>query len=212
MKILSLNRMLIALLATVSLLYMAPASAAEESADALIQRLSSEVLDAIKADKSLQSGEMQRVVALVDAKILPNLDFKRMTASAVGPAWRRATPDQQKRLQDEFKILLVRTYAGALNQVSDQSIVIKPMRAAPEDQEVVVRTQIKGRGDPIQIDYRLERTPGEGAGWKIYNLNVLGVWLVETYRSQFSQEINAKGIDGLITLLSERNKANAAKG
>jgi phospholipid transport system substrate-binding protein len=135
-----------------------------------------------------------------------------MTASAVGPAWRQATPEQQKRLQDEFKILLVRTYAGALSQVSTQTIAMKPLRASPEDKEVLVRSEIKGAGDPIQLDYRLEKTPGQGAGWRIYNLNVLGVWLVETYKSQFSQEINAKGLDGLITSLSDRNKANSKKG
>jgi phospholipid transport system substrate-binding protein len=135
-----------------------------------------------------------------------------MTASAVGPAWRQATPEQQKRLQEEFKILLVRTYAGALTQVSDQSIFIKPMRANPDDKDVVVRSEVKGRGDAIQLDYRLEKTAGEGAGWKIYNLNVLGVWLVETYRSQFAQEINAKGVDGLILTLAERNRLNAKKG
>ena len=133
-----------------------------------------------------------------------------MTAASVGPGWRKATPEQQARLQDEFKTLLVRTYAGALSQVTDQSIVVKPLRAAAEDKDVLVRTEIRGRGDPIQLDYRLEKTPGEGAGWKIYNLNVLGVWLVETYRSQFAQEINAKGVDGLIEALVARNKANAA--
>ena len=137
-----------------------------------------------------------------------------MTASAVGPAWRQATPEQQKRLQEEFKILLVRTYAGALAQVNDQTILVKPLRAAAEDKDVLVRTEIVGRGDPIQLDYRLEKTPGDGAGWKIYNLNVLGVWLVETYRGQFAQEINAKGIEGLIQTLATRNKTNAgtAKG
>ena len=124
------------------------------------------------------------------------------------------TPEQQARLQDEFKTLLVRTYAGALSQVTDQSIVVKPLRAAAEDKDVLVRTEIVGRGDPIQLDYRLEKTPGDGAGWKIYNLNVLGVWLVETYRGQFAQEINAKGIEGLIDTLAARNKTNAgtAKG
>jgi phospholipid transport system substrate-binding protein len=132
-----------------------------------------------------------------------------MTASAVGPAWRQATPEQQKRLQEEFKTLLVRTYAGALAQVTDQTISMKPLRAAAEDKEVLVRSEIKGSGDTIQLDYRLEKTPGQGAGWRIYNLNVLGVWLVETYRSQFAQEINAKGVDGLIATLTERNKANS---
>jgi len=170
------------------------------------------VLDTIKADKSIRTGDTAKIVTLVDTRIMPNVNFQRMTASAVGPGWRQATPEQQKRLQDEFKILLVRTYAGALAQVNDQTIAMKPMRMAPEDKEVIVRTEIKGKGDPIQLDYRLEKTPGVGAGWKIYNLNVLGVWLVETYRSQFAQQINAKGVDGLIDALAEQNKANAKKG
>jgi phospholipid transport system substrate-binding protein len=143
---------------------------------------------------------------------MPNVDFQRMTASAAGPAWRKATPEQQKSLQEEFKILLVRTYAGALSQVSDQEVFLKPLRASPDDKEVVVRTEIRGRGDPVQLDYRVQKTPGQGAGWKIFDLNVMGVWLVETYRGQFAQEINAKGMDGLIATLAERNKANARKG
>ncbi|APW43933.1 MlaC/ttg2D family ABC transporter substrate-binding protein [Rhodoferax saidenbachensis] len=186
--------------------------AEDEAPDALIKRLSVDVLDTIKGDKAIRAGDSARVVALVDSRIMPNVNFQRMTASAVGPAWRQATPEQQKRLQDEFKILLVRTYAGALAQVSDQTIAMKPLRAAPEDKEVIVRSEVRGSGDPIQLDYRLEKTPGVGAGWKIYNLNVLGVWLVETYKSQFAQEINAKGLDGLIASLAERNKANAKKG
>nr|WP_226986141.1 ABC transporter substrate-binding protein [Ramlibacter tataouinensis] len=189
-----------------------PAHAADEAPDVMIKRLSEETLGAIKSDPSVRSGDINKVMALVDSKIMPNVNFQRMTASAVGPAWRQATPEQQKRLQDEFKTLLVRTYSGALSQVNDQSITVKPLRASPEDKEVVVRTEVRGRGDPIQLEYRLEKTPGEGAGWKIYNLNVLGVWLVETYRSQFAQEINAKGVDGLIATLAERNKSNAKRG
>lgn len=188
------------------------AHAEDEVPDALIKRLSMDVLEAIKSDKAMRTGDVSRIVTLVDARIMPNVNFQRMTAQAVGPAWRQATPEQQKQLQDEFKILLVRTYAGALAQVTDQTIAIKPMRSAPEDKEVVVRTEIKGHGDPIQLDYRLEKTPGQGAGWRIYNLNVLGVWLVETYKSQFAQEINAKGLDGLISTLAERNKSNNKKG
>jgi phospholipid transport system substrate-binding protein len=188
-----------------------PVLAADEAAEGLIKRLSTEVLDSIRADKAIQAGDVNRIIALVDNRIMPNVNFQRMTASAVGPGWRQATPEQQKRLQEEFKTLLVRTYAGALTQVSDQTITVKPMRAAAEDKEVVVRTEVRGQGDAIQLDYRLEKTPGEGAGWKIYNINVLGVWLVETYRSQFAQEINAKGLNGLTTTLTERNKANAKK-
>jgi phospholipid transport system substrate-binding protein len=189
---------------------MPAAQAADEAPDAMIKRLSDEVLAAIKADKAIQAGDTNRILALVDAKIMPNVNFQRMSAAAVGPAWRQATPEQQKRLQDEFKILMVRTYSGALSQVDDQTVSVKPQRSSPQDTDVVVRTEIRGRGDPIQLDYRLEKTPGQGAGWKIYNLNVLGVWLVETYRTQFAQEISAKGIDGLIASLAERNKSNAS--
>ena len=111
-----------------------------------------------------------------------------------------------------FQPLLVRTYAGALSEVSEQVISVKPLRAAAEDKEVVVRTEVKGHGEAIQLDYRLEKTPGQGNGWKIFNLNVLGIWLVETYKSQFAQEITSKGIDGLISTLAERNKTGAKKG
>jgi len=186
--------------------------AADEAPDALIKRLSTEVLDSVRSDKAIQAGDINKVIALVDKVVMPNVNFRRMTAAAVGPGWRQASPEQQKRLQEEFKVLLVRTYAGALAQVSDQTIVIKPLRAAAEDKDVLVRTEITGRGDPIQLDYRLEKTPGQGVGWKIYNLNVMGVWLVETYRSQFATEINARGVDGLIEALVTRNKTNAAKG
>lgn len=181
---------------------------AEEAPDALIKRVSAEVLDNIKSDKDVQAGDMTKVLALVDGKVMPHVNFTRMTASAVGRSWRQATPEQKKRLQDEFKTLLVRTYSGALSQVNDQRLDVKPLRAAPTDTEVVVRTEVLGRGDPAQLDYRMEKTP---TGWKIYDLNVLGIWMVETYRTQFSQEINAKGIDGLIASLAQRNKSNAAE-
>jgi phospholipid transport system substrate-binding protein len=186
------------------------AHAADEAPDVMIKRLSDETLNIIRTDKAVQSGDINRIMSVVDSKIMPNVNFQRMTASAVGPAWRQATPEQKKRLQDEFKLLLVRTYSGALSQISDESVTVKPLRAQPTDTDVVVRSEIRGRGDPIQLEYRLEKTPGEGTGWKIYNLNVLGVWLVETYRSQFSQEINTKGVDGLIASLAERNRANAS--
>lgn len=198
--------LVVALSAAVSL----PAWAADEAPDALIRRLTQEALDTIEADAAVQSGDVARIMVLLDEKVMPYLNFQRMTASAVGPGWRQATPQQRARLQAEFKTLLVRTYAGAMSQAKNLTFEVRPMRSSPEDKEVIVRTLIKGRGDPVQLDYRLEKTPGEGAGWKIYNLNVLGVWLVDTYRSQFAQEINARGIDGLITTLTERNKTNAA--
>ena len=207
-----LHRLAAALVCSVAVGVAQPALAADEAADVLIKRLSTEVLESIKADTAIKSGDTSRIIALVDSKIMPNVNFQRMTASAVGPAWRQATPEQQKRLQDEFKTLLVRTYAGALSEVSEQVINVKPLRAAAEDKEVIVRTEVKGHGDAIQLDYRLEKTPGQGSGWKIFNLNVLGIWLVETYKSQFAQEITSKGIDGLISTLVERNKASAKKG
>lgn len=180
---------------------------AGKAPDALIKEVSTDVLESVRADKSIKQGDVQKVSALVDTKVMPHVDFQRMTASAAGRYWRQATPEQQKRLQDEFKLLLVRTYSGALAQVQDQTVELKPMRNAPTDTEVVVRTEVKGRGDPIQLDYRLEQTPG---GWKIYDVNVLGVWLVESYRNMFSQEISASGIDGLITKLAARNKSAGA--
>ena len=169
---------------------------ADEAPDAFIKRLSDEVLGQIRSDEKIRGGDIGRILSLVDSKVMPNVDFARMTAATVGPSWRQATPEQKQKLQDEFKTLLVRTYAGALAQVNDQTISVKPMRAAPEDTEVVVRTEVRGRGDPIQLDYRLEKTAGQGAGWKIYNLNVLGVWLVETYRSQFSEVTNTTPLGG----------------
>jgi phospholipid transport system substrate-binding protein len=190
-----------------SLLSPTRARAADEAADAFVRRLSTDLLEVVKNDRTLKTGDVQRVAAVVDARVMPHLNFRRMTASAVGPAWRQATPEQQARLQDEFKTLLVRTYAGALGQLKDQTIQVKPLRAAPDDTEVLVRSEIRGGAEPIQLDYRVEKTPGQGWGWKIYNLNVMGVWLVDTYRTQFGQEINARGLDGLIVSLSERNKS-----
>lgn len=186
-----------------------PAWAADESPDAFIKRITNETLDTIKADKALRNGDIGKITQLVDSKVMPHVNFRRMTALATGPAWRKATPEQQKRLQEEFKILLVRTYAGALTQVSDQVVVVKPLRAGQEDKNLVVNTEVRGKGDPIQLDYRLEKTPGEGAGWMIFDLNVLGVWLIENYRTQFTKEINAGGIDALIASLAARNKSNA---
>ena len=182
------------------------ARAAEEAPDEMIRRMSMDVLSTIKADKDVQSGDVRKIINFVDTMIMPKVNFLRMTASAVGRSWRQATPEQQKRLQEEFKNLLVRTYAGALSQVQDQTINVKPLRAQAGDTEVIVRTEILGRGEPIQLDYRMEKTAG---GWKIYDLNVLGVWLVETYRTQFAQEISARGIDGLIATLALRNKNGA---
>jgi phospholipid transport system substrate-binding protein len=185
------------------------AQATTASPDGLIKQVSTEVIDTVKSDKAIQGGDLSKIISLVDSKVMPHVNFQRMTASAVGRHWRTATPEQQKKLQGEFKTLLVRTYAGALTQVKDQTVQLKPLRAGAEDTEVVVRTEIKGKGEPIQLDYRLEKAAD---GWKIYDVNVLGVWLVEQYRSSFAQEINAGGVDGLITKLAERNKSASSKG
>jgi len=176
--------------------------------DAFIKSITDEVFATVKSDKAIQQGDLRKVQAMVDSKIMPNVDLQRMTATAVGRSWRQATPEQQKRLQEEFKTLLVYTYAGAAAQIKDQTIEYKPMRSRPDDAEVVVRTLVRNKGDTIQLDYRLEKVDG---GWKIYDVNVLGAWLVQTYQSSFAQEVTASGVDGLIGKLVERNKQLAAK-
>ncbi|MEH0166849.1 phospholipid-binding protein MlaC [Paucibacter sp. JuS9] len=175
--------------------------------DGLIRQLSLETIETIKGDKAIQGGDVGKIVALVDKSIMPHVNFQRITATAVGRYWRQATPEQQKRLQDEFKTLLMRTYAGALTQVKDQNIALKPLRAAAEDTEVVVKTEVRGKGDSIQLDYRLEKTAN---GWKIYDVNVLGIWLADQYKSSFGQEIGVNGIDGLIKALADKNQKAAA--
>ena len=204
------RRRLLGLFLSVSA-FAAPAWAADEAPDAFVRRFTGEMVELVRNDKMIKAGDMSYIASVVDARVLPHLNFQRMTAAAVGPGWRQTTPEQKNRLQEEFKILLVRTYSGALTQISDQTVIVKPLRGAATDTEVLVRSELKGRGDPIQLDYRLEKTPGQGAGWKIYNLNVMGIWLIDTYRSQFAEEINAKGIDGLINTLAERNRSNAKK-
>jgi phospholipid transport system substrate-binding protein len=201
-----------AVLAGAGALAGASAWAADEGPDGFIQQLSSQVLAAIKADKgALQSGNFTPAMKIVDDLIMPNVNFERMTAAAVGPSWRRATPEQRQKLQQAFKALLIRTYAGALKQVGDQTVEMRPFRGNPSDQEVVVSTRVRSKGDPVQLDYRLERVPAPGSGWKIYDINVMGIWLVDTYRPQFAQQINGGGIDALIQALDTRNQANAAQ-
>lgn len=184
------------------------AATSAQAPDAFIKTITTEVFATVKGDKAIQAGDLHKVIQVVDTKIMPNVNFTRMTATAVGRAWRQATPEQQKRLQDEFKTLLIYTYSGAVAQIKDQVVEYKPMRGRPEDTEVVVRTIVRGKGDPIQLDYRLEKV---GDTWKIYDVNVLGAWLVQTYQSSFAQEVNATGIDGLIAKLVERNKQLATK-
>jgi phospholipid transport system substrate-binding protein len=203
---------ILAVLGIVSgMLFFAPFALAQEqeAPDALVKRISQEVLEEAKADKEIQNGNHQRVLSLVEARILPHINFERMTALAAGRFWREATPEQKKQLIDEFRSLLVYTYSGAIAQINDQKMEFKPLRLGANDTEVVVRSQVvqpRG-GDPIQLSYRMEKT---AAGWKIYDVNVLGAWLVETYKGNFAAEIAKNGIDGLIKTLQDRNKRLAA--
>lgn len=184
------------------------AQTATEAPDELVKRISQEVLNTAKADPEIQNGNHKRVLDLVESRIIPHVDFQRMTALAAGRFWREATPEQQKRLTEEFRQLLVFTYSGAISQVKDQRLEFRPLRADPSDTSVEVRSQvIQARGEPIQLNYRLQKQPD---GWKIYDVNVLGAWLVESYKGSFASEISKGGIDGLIRTLSERNKRLAA--
>jgi phospholipid transport system substrate-binding protein len=184
---------------------VAAAAIAQQAPDAMVKQVTDDVLDAVKADTQIQGGNLQRVLALVDTKVMPHVDIERMTAAAVGPYWRRqATAPQRSALQEQFKVLLVRTYAGALTQVSNQTIEVKPMRDPATGPDVLVRTEVRGANEPVEMDYRLEKRDD---GWKIFDVNVLGVWLAENYRNTFAEEIGNIGIDGLIAALSKRNNA-----
>jgi phospholipid transport system substrate-binding protein len=177
--------------------------------DALIRSLSNDLLDTIRADKELQAGDVAKINKLVDQKVLPYVDFEKMTRLTVGRGWRQASAEQRAALVREFRALLTRTYSGALTQISDHKVELRPFRAAPADTDVIVRTNVvASKGEPIQLDYRMEKTD---AGWRIYDVNILGVWLVENYKNSFASEINAGGIDGLIKSLTERNKELAKK-
>lgn len=197
-------------MATIAFATAAHAAApATEAPDALVKRISQDVIDTAKADKGIQAGDINRVNALVETKILPYVDFQRMTSLAAGRHWRTATPDQQQRLSAEFRTLLVYTYSGALSQIKNETVDFKPLRADPSDTEVEVRSQVNvARGEPVLLNYRVAKSP---AGWKIYDINVMGAWLVETYKSSFNSEISKGGIDGLIKTLSDKNKALAAR-
>jgi phospholipid transport system substrate-binding protein len=187
----------------------AAAPSAQTAPDVLVRTLANDVLDTIRADKSLQAGDQAKLNALVDQKILPYVNFEKMTQLAVGRGWRQASPEQRQALTREFRTLLVRTYSGAVSQVTDHKVQLRPFRMNAADSDVVVRTNaVASRGDPIQIDYRLEKTD---AGWKIYDVNILGVWLVENYRNAFATEISQGGVDGLIKSLSERNRGPEPK-
>ena len=195
-------------MATASTAVANPTTTGIQTADIFVKTITADLISTVRGDKAIQGGDLRKAIAVIDSKVLPYVNFQRMTASAVGRNWRQASPAQQKRLQDEFRTLLTYTYAGAVAQIKDQVVEYKPVRSRPEDTEVIVRSVVLGKGDPVQIDYRVEKS---GSGWKIYDVNVLGAWLVETYRSSFAQEVSASGVDGLIGKLAERNKQLAAK-
>lgn len=197
---------LLALVATIT--SIRPAHAAAPDPNTFVEKLTNQVLDDLKGDAAVQKGDQGRISEIVDKQIMPNVDFERMTALSVGRGWRDATPDQKAQLSKEFRTLLVRTYSGAFSAVRDQTVRMRPFRGdAAADKEVVVRSEIvQSRGDPISIDYRMSR---DADSWKIFDVNVMGVWLVQTYRNQFAQEIANGGIDGLIKSLADKNKANA---
>jgi len=186
----------------------ASAQAVDQSTpDGLIKTVVSDVMASVKSDPEIQKGNIPRIVDLVEKKIVPYTDMRRTTEMAMGPNWKKATPEQQAQLVSEFKNLLIRTYSGALSQLRDQTIQFKPLRAAPDDKEVVVKTVVMGRGDPVPLDYRLEKTAN---GWRVYDMNIMGVWLVEAYRNQFANQISQNGIEGLVKFLQDRNKQLAA--
>jgi phospholipid transport system substrate-binding protein len=202
-----IRRLVVLFLAPLSL--CAVGALAQESPDALVKRVSEDVLVSIRADKDLQSGNQAKVKELIESKLAPHFDFTRMTALAMGRNWRSATPEQQKQLTDQFRTLLVRTYSGALSNYRDNTIDYKPLKMNPGDNEVTVRTEVRRPGQtPVPIDYSMEKTPD---GWKAYDVIVAGVSLVTTYRDEFSDIIKSSAIDGLIKALADKNRGPAPK-
>ena len=181
------------------------ASADMPDPDVLIRSTVDDVLKIVKTDKDIQAGNQQKILSLVDAKVLPHFDFERMTRLAVGRGWRRATPEQRQQLVDQFRTLLVRTYTSAFTRYKDQTVTIEPIRMQPGDDEVTVKTQIIKPGEqPVAVDYEMEKTD---SGWKAFDLSVEGASLVTTYRGTFNEQIQQSGIDGLIKTLTDKNEA-----
>ncbi|TMG84885.1 MAG: ABC transporter substrate-binding protein [Betaproteobacteria bacterium] len=202
-----IRRLVILFLAPLSL--CAVAALAQESPDALVKRVSEDVLASIRADKDLQAGNQAKVKELIESKLVPHFDFTRMTALAMGRNWRSATPEQQKQLTDQFRTLLVRTYSGALSNYRDNTIDYKPLKMNPGDNEVTVRTEVRRPSQsPVPIDYSMEKTAD---GWKAYDIIVAGVSLVTTYRDEFGDIIKTSGIDGLVKALGDKNRGPAPK-
>ncbi len=188
--------------------FLTPATAQQLAPDALVRQVTEDVLTVVRQDKDIQSGNTRKAIDLVETKVLPYFNFQRMTALAVGRDWSKATPEQKQRLSEEFKTLLVRTYSNALTAYKNQTVVYKPLRMQPDESNVVVRTEVVQPGSkPVQLDYTLEK---QGESWKVYDVIVAGVSLVTNYRDTFGQEVRNKGIDGLLTMLVERNQQLAA--
>jgi phospholipid transport system substrate-binding protein len=203
-----LKRLLALLTMSATLLLPLGHAHASDTPEELVRRISADVIETAKNDKAIQAGDLNRILALVEDKVMPHVNFEVVTRSAVGPQWRGATPEQRAKLQTEFKTLLVRVYAGALSELGDQKVEITRTQPVPGSSQVVVQSEVRGKGEPIKLDYRLDKA---GESWKIIDVNVGGLWLVQNYRTQFAQEIGRGGIDGLIKALVERNKS-AAKG
>jgi phospholipid transport system substrate-binding protein len=176
---------------------------AQIAPDALVKQASTEVMDAARADKDILAGDLEKISALVDSKVMPHVNFEVMTRSAVGPQWRSATPEQRTRLQTEFKALLIRVYSGALTQLKDQTVEITRTQPVQGSTQIVVQSELRSRGEPVKLDYRLDKF---GEAWKIIDVNVAGIWLVQSYRSQFAQVLSNGGIAALIDRLAEQNK------
>lgn len=203
-----LSTALAAFATSVALVAPARAQQAAATPDALVRQISTDVIDGVKGDKTIQAGDISRIIALVDNKVMPSVNFEVVTRSAVGPKWRQATPEQRTKLQGEFKTLLVRVYAGALTQIRDQTVEITRTQPVQSSTQVVVQSEVRGKGEPIKLDYRLDKFSDV---WKIIDVNVGGIWLVQSYRSQFAQVLGGSGgIDALIARLVEQNKAAAS--
>jgi phospholipid transport system substrate-binding protein len=206
------KNLILSLFVSITSLFVCSASAQSapdpNTPDGLIKIIVADVMSSVKSDPEIQRGNIPRVVELVEKKIVPYTDMRRTTQLAMGRNWSKATPEQQNQLIFEFKNLLIRTYSGALSQLRDQTVQYKPLRSSPSDTDVIVRTVVIGKSDPIPLDYRLEKT---NDGWRVYDINIMGAWLIEAYRNQFTNQISQNGVDGLIKFLQERNAMLAGK-
>ncbi|WP_454765166.1 MlaC/ttg2D family ABC transporter substrate-binding protein [Cupriavidus campinensis] len=202
-----LKRLLVPFVSVFAVLAFAGAAQAQaadaSSPDGLVKTVVNDVMATVKSDKDMQAGNVAKIAALVEQKILPNANFTKTTQIAMGRNWSKATPEQQKIIIDEFKTLLIRTYAGAISQIRDQQVQFRPYRGTSEDTDATIRTQVINKGEPIQLDYRLEKT---AQGWKVYDINVLGAWLTEAYKGSFNTIVSQQGVDGIIKTLQDRNR------